>query len=313
MPRRASRVAAPTVLAGPPAGNTLGAMGSRIRINAYVLAADPWWLEESVSAYYPAVDRIVVSYDQDAMSWTGTPLPVEECLRRIRAIDVDGKCDFRPGHYARLDAQPLDNDTFQRSEALAAASDGADWVLQLDTDEVVPDLGEFLSCLEEADRRGATGLEYPSRYLYARTRSDRFLEMSSRFWGTIGNYPGPVAVVAGTVPRHARQADISPFRVDFSPNNTDPRHPSDAIVQRVIRRDAGILHYYWVRSEENMRRKAGWSGHADTYSEPKRMRAWRWRMRHPVLTTLSAPFQPMDNRFRLTRLPVGRRRWRGES
>jgi hypothetical protein len=288
-------------------------MGRRIRINAYVLAADPWWLEESVRAYYPVVDRIVVSYDEDSTSWTGTPIPVEECLARLRAIDVAGKCDFRPGHYARLDEHPLDNDTFQRAEALAAASDGADWVLQLDTDEVIADLAEFVSCLEEADERGATGLEYPSRYLYTRTRSGRFLEMSSRRWGTIGNYPGPVAVVAGTVPRHARQADISPFRVDFAANNTDPRHPSDAIVQRVIRPRAGILHYYWVRSEEHMRRKAGWSGHADTYSEPARMRAWRWRTRHPLLTTLTAPFQPMDNRFRLTTLPASRRYWVGES
>jgi len=284
-----------------------------MRINAYVLAADPWWLEESVSAYYPAVDRIVVSYDEDSTSWTGTPLPVEECLRRIRAIDVDGKCDFRPGHYARLERHPLENETFQRGEALAVASEGCDWVLQLDTDEVVPDLGEFLSCLEEADRRGAGGLEYPSRYLYARTRSGRFLETSSRFWGAIGNYPGPVAVVAGTRPVHARQADISPFRVDFSPNNTSPRHPSDAIVQRVIAPEAGILHYYWVRSEEIMRRKTGWSGHADTYSEPARMRDWRWRKLHPLRTVLSAPFQRLDNRFRLTTLPEGRRHWVGET
>ena len=288
-------------------------MGSRIRINAYVLAADPWWLEESITAYYPAVDRIVVSYDQDATSWTGTPLPVEECLRRIRAIDTEGKCDFRPGHYSRLDVHPLENDTFQRGEALAAASPGSDWVLQLDTDEVIPDLGEFVSCVEEAHLRGAGGLEYPSRYLYARSGRGTFLEMSSPFWRTIGNYPGPVAVVAGTRPRHARQSDVGLFRVDFSPHNTDPRHPRDAVVNRVIDRKAGILHYYWVRSEENMRRKAGWSGHADTYSEPKRLHAWRWRMRHPLLTTLSAPFQPIDNRFRLTTLPPDRRTWRGES
>ena len=288
-------------------------MGSRLRINAYVLAADPWWLEASISAYYPVIDRLVVSYDEDATSWTGTPLPVEECLRRIRAIDVEGKCDFRPGHYSSPDRHPLDNDTFQRGEALAAASDGSDWVLQLDTDEVIPDLGEFVSCLEEADVRGATGMEYPLRYLYARTRRGAFLEMSSRFWGTIGNYPGPVAVVAGTRPRHARQADISPFRVDFSPHNTDPRHPRDAIVHRVIPPEAGILHYYWVRSEEHMRRKAGWSGHSDTYSEPRRMRAWRWRQRHPLLTTLSAPVHGLDNRFRLTRLPADRTTWVGES
>ncbi|WOP17213.1 hypothetical protein [Raineyella sp. LH-20] len=284
-----------------------------LRLNAYVLAADPWWLEESVRSYYGLVDRIVVSYDQDAISWTGTPLPIDDCLARLKAIDVDGKCDYRPGHFARLEHEPLDNDTHQRTIALGQASEGCDWVIQLDTDEVLQAPDEFRSCLAEAADRGAGGLEYPSRYLYARTRGGDFLEMSSRCWGTIANYPGPVAVVAGTTPRHARQADVDLFRVDFSPHNTDPRHPFDAVVHRTVPRDAGILHYYWVRSEEYMHRKARWSGHADTYSEPRRMRAWRRRMKHPLLTALSAPFQPLDNRFRITRLPADRRYWVGES
>lgn len=284
-----------------------------LRLNAYVLAADPWWLEESVRSYYHLVDRIVVSYDQDATSWTGTPLPVEECLRRLRAIDVEGKCDYRPGHFARPDHEPLENDTHQRTVALGQASEGCDWVIQLDTDEVLQDPDTFRSCLAEAAGRGATGLEYPSRYLYARTPHGKFLEMSSRWWGTMGNYPGPVAVVAGTTPRHARQAEVDLFRVDFSPHNTDPRHPFDAVVHRAVSPDAGILHYYWVRSEENMVRKTRWSGHADTYSQPKRLHDWQWRMKHPLLTVLSAPFQPVDNRFRLTRLPAERRYWVGES
>lgn len=287
-------------------------MTHRLRLNAYVLAADPWWLEESIRGYYDLVDRIVVSYDENATSWTGTPLPVEDCLARIKAIDTQGKCDYRPGNFARLDHHPLENDTHQRSVAIEAASEGCDWVLQLDTDEVVPVPAEFLSCLEEADSRGATGLEYPSRYLYARTSNGDFLEMSSRRWGVIGNYPGPVAVAAGTRLRHARQADVNLFRVDFSSHSTDPRHPWDAIVHRVVKPEAGILHYYWVRSEEDMLRKAGWSGHADTYSEPKRMRDWRWRKRNAFLTALSAPFQPIDNRFRLTRLPAQNRYWIGE-
>ena len=241
----------------------------------------------------------------------GHAAAVEECLRRIRAIDVEGKCDFRPGHYSSPDGHPLDNDTFQRGEALAAASVGSDWVLQLDTDEVIPDLGEFVSCLEEADVRGATGLEYPLRYLYARTRRGAFLEMSSRFWGTIGNYPGrsPSWPAPG---RGTPGADISPFRVDFSPHNTDPRHPRDAIVHRVIPPEAGILHYYWVRSEEHMRRKAGWSGHADTYASQTDARL-------ALAAAASAAHDPeravhgLDNRFRLTRLPADRTTWRGES
>ena len=56
--------------------------------NAYILAADPAWIEASVRSYYDRVERIVVSYDEDGLGWTGVPLDIEQCLRRLRAMDV---------------------------------------------------------------------------------------------------------------------------------------------------------------------------------------------------------------------------------
>lgn len=291
------------------------ARGSSLRtpvINAYLMAADPWWLEDSVLSYYDLVDRIVVSYDINGLSWTGTELPVEECLQRIRAIDRDGKCDFRPGNFCNLDRPPLDNDSHQRGVALAQATPGADWVLQLDTDEVALDAAELHSAIMEADRRGAVGVEYPSRYLYTRAAGGAFLEFARPGWRTMANYPGPVAVRAGTPLRHARQIDGGLYRVDLAANNTDPRHPADAVVHRAVRRDQAILHYYWVRSEDSMRRKAGWSGHADTYSEPRRLTTWRRHTRHPFLATALPGSGPDGEWFRLTRLPQERALWRGE-
>ena len=61
------------------------------RIKAYILAADPTWIEESVGSYYPIVDEIIVSYDVDGRAYTGVPLPVETCLQKLRSIDRDGK------------------------------------------------------------------------------------------------------------------------------------------------------------------------------------------------------------------------------
>ncbi len=276
------------------------------------MAADPWWLEDSILSYYDLVDRIVISYDQSGRSWTGTELPIDDCLQRIRAIDRDGKCDYRPGDFCHLGQAPLDNETQQRREALAQASGGADWVMQLDTDEVALDPAELLGATIDADRMGAMGLEYPSRYLYARSAGGSFLEFTRPGWRVMGNYPGPVAVRAGAHLKHARQVDGGLYRVDFAVSNTDPRHPFDAVVHRVIARDQAILHYYWVRSDEFMRRKAGWSGHSDTYSEPRRLTAWRWHTRHPVLSAIRPASGPDGEWFRLTRLPEDRSRWRGE-
>ena len=144
--------------------------GDRRRISAYVLLADPSYLAESIAAYYPHVDRIVLSYDESSTSWTGTPLPVEQCLAIVGELDIEGKCVAAPGRYARLDHDPLDNDTFQRQAALDAASEDADWVLQLDTDEVMSDPATFFRSLARAERVGASGLDYPARWLYTRSR-----------------------------------------------------------------------------------------------------------------------------------------------
>ncbi len=282
----------------------------RPRIIAYLLAGDVWWIEDSVHSYYGSVDRIVVSYDRQGLSWGGVPLPVDECLERLRAIDVEGKLDFRPGDFARPGRSAIESETHQRQVALDQASVAADWVLQLDTDEVVTDPAELRAALEEADRRGAGAVEFPARFLYARGRDGRFLEAARSLWRRRSAFPGPIAVRAGTTLVHNRQAAAPLYRLDVSPRNADPSHPPDAIVHRTIRGDQAILHYSWIRSDDYMVRKAAWSGHSDTYT--RMLRSWRRRTRHPVLAVLFGWLLPDGEWHRLVRLPPDRRRWRGE-
>lgn len=291
-------------------GSTVEPSGGR-RINAYVLAADPWWLEDSVESYYDLVERIVVSYDEDARSWTGTPLPVEECLARLRAIDRDGKLDFRPGRFFHPERTALENDTAQRQTALDQASDGADWVVQIDTDEVVLDAGALLDAIEEAEARGCDAVEYPARYLYSRSHTGWMLESTRPLWRRRAGYPGPVVIRPGATLVHCRQAALPVLRVDMSPTNTDPAHARDALVHRVVRPEQAILHYSWVRDDDYMRRKAAWSGHSDTYK--RWLDDWRWRTRHPVLAVAVGWTRRDHAWYRRTHLAPGRRHWRGES
>ncbi|MEP7763056.1 hypothetical protein [Sanguibacter sp. 25GB23B1] len=257
-----------------------------MRINAYVLAGDPAWTAESVESYYPFVDRLVVSYDEENLSWSGHELEVPEALRRLEACDPGGKIVPLPGRWSAPDRFALDRETEQRQCALDAASEGADWVVQLDTDEVLGSPERFLMSLKRADAEGFDALHYPSRWWYQRAGagSDRVLERRRRFGGVRAEYPGAIAVRAGTRLSHCRQADVPHLRVDFAATSTDPAHPADAVVHDVVTPDEGIIHLSWVRTAEQMERKRLVSGHAGRVDLGEEIRRWRAAYRHPRLT-----------------------------
>src|SRR4051794_32393856 len=136
-----------------------------MRIHAYVLAADPTWLVSSVAVYYPHVDKIVVSYDEEHRGYTGAPVPSDTCLKYLRRLDGDGKLEFHPGKFASPGANggPREAETRQRRVALRQAESGADWVLQIDTDEVLPRWQPLREAIDEAARRAIAAVEWPMR------------------------------------------------------------------------------------------------------------------------------------------------------
>lgn len=270
-----------------------------MRINAYIMAADPAWMEASVLSYYNFVGKIIVSYDADGLSWSGTPLPIQECLERLRKIDSEKKFRYCPGNFCRSHCNPMDNDTYQRQSALDFAGVNADWVLQLDTDEVIADAPVFLDCLAEAEQAGFPAMEYPARWLYKGLGKGRYLERCSRFWRTAAGFPGPVAVKPGTLLRNARQCRAPLFRVDFQQQNTDPCHGADAPVHRVIKASQGIHHYSWIRSEEELIRKTSAWGHSQEDWDAE-IRYWKWAGRHPLIASLATPLVRFPRRLRLT-------------
>lgn len=259
-------------------------------MKAYVMAADPAWIQESVLSYYDAVDEIVVSYDEEHLGWSGVPIATAECLEKLRAIDSQAKLRFSPGKYFRPGFHPIDNDTHQRNCAIQEASVDADWVLQLDTDEVIADIDLFLDCLREADAGGYLGMNYPARWLYRQLGGDRYLEACTAFWGIRAGFPGPVAVRPKTTVLHARQCKVPLFRVDFRPWNTDPWQAKDSPVHRAISEDRGIMHYSMVRDEERLRNKTDAWGHSKDRDWTPEHLHWAWCGRHPYLAAAMAPF-----------------------
>ena len=78
-----------------------------MRLHAYVLAGDPAWIRQGIGSFYGLVDRIVVSYDADGLSWSGHPLSTEESLDRIAAADPDGKVVLHPGRFSNPDLMAM--------------------------------------------------------------------------------------------------------------------------------------------------------------------------------------------------------------
>ena len=270
-----------------------------MRLSAYILVADPAHIELSVSSFYGFVTEIVVSYDKDGIGWNGSKVPIAECLERLRAIDPEKKLRYVPGTYYRPGQTMIQMETAQRTEALVEAGKTGDWVLQLDTDEVVMSSSELIACIKEADEKGFNALHYPSRVLHKQIDGNRYLELCGRLWGPRASYPGPIAVKKGTKLVLNRQCEGKVYRVDFSFKNTDPGHPRDAHIDRTIDEDQAVMHFNWVRSEESMMRKATTSAHAGDFDWTAQLNDWLWAGRHPYLAFVRTPFMRGSGRGRL--------------
>lgn len=276
-------------------------------LHAYVLAADPTWLRSSVQQYYESVDRIIVSYDEASRGWAGAPVPVEECLRSLRHMDRDRKMVYVPGCFS----DPTDSATFgetaQRTSALEVAARGADWVLQLDTDEVLPQPEDLYARLAVAAEIGAEGVEWPMRVLYRRRRRD-YLEVVDWDGQPRFEYPGPVAVRPTARLAHARQIDGPILRCAVAGDNRSlqlrrPEAPGETRLSDLTT-EAAILHNSWAREPAVVRQKVRSWGHnmgwrSDVYYWLKWYPApvtWRWlKDFHPFSDGLWPRLAPMSD------------------
>lgn len=240
---------------------------ARPGIKAYILAADPAWIEQSVSSYYGIVDEIIVTYDKTSRGFTGVPIPVDECLQRLRAIDSENKMRFCPGDYSKPDERtPMGGEVYQRQCAFAEIGNDADWILQIDTDELLPNPDRLIDLLEYAGREEIPVVEWPMRVLFQRLSDGRFLEVCRTNGGDHFEYPGPIAARPGVNPLHGRRAHGTFLRTAVNGDNYSlqvrrPAEPDERRVEFCNTEDA-ILHFSWARTPEEMRLKvASWSHH----------------------------------------------------
>lgn len=236
-----------------------------LRLGAYVLPGDPVWLRSSLSGYYDLLDALVVPVPADALGWTGRPLPVAECLRAIREIDRRGLAREVFGRWVD-NADPLRADTAQRQSAIDSLGDEVDWVLQIDNDELLPDPGSLLALIEEAESTGIGAVDWPMRVLYRRVGRGRYLEVRGNHGEPVHDYPGPVAVRAGSRLRQARRVAGPLLRPTVVGDTTSLplQHALEVgeVRRPILREEQAILHNSWARRPGSVWRKTRTWGHA---------------------------------------------------
>jgi hypothetical protein len=267
-----------------------------LNVSAYVLLGDPAFLVPSIRSYYDDVTSIVASYDQDLLSWGGADMGPEmrACIRLIEANDPDGKVELLPGPFSCPELHPQDGETNQRQVSLDRASELGEWVIQLDTDEVVGNAARLLHEIDAADHLGLDALEYPSRWIYCHLFDCWFLERSTRRLKTWDAIPGPLVVRAGTRLRYARQTDAPTHKLRIGSGQGGGTVPIEDCV----------LHFSMVRTGAAMQAKAATSPHAPDLDWNARLGLWEQARRQPVRAVARSVLSPTFGTYRPARLPA---------
>jgi hypothetical protein len=97
----------------------------------------------AIRSYYAMADEIVLGLDEQRLTWSGRPFEID--MERIRVfvagIDTDRKIRIVEGDFHSL-GDPMKNDTAERS-ALSQECAADNWVVQIDSDEILLNAADF--------------------------------------------------------------------------------------------------------------------------------------------------------------------------
>jgi hypothetical protein len=261
----------------------------RPRIGAYVLAADPTWLRSSLARYYERLDVLLVSASTTNRGWTGRPVAADQCLALVESVDTRGIARVIRGEWIDR-AHPMTADTAQRQAAITELGEDVDWILQVDSDELLPSVDDLFSVLAQAEARGIHAVEWPMRVLFRRLRDGRYLEVIGSSGAAHYEYPGPVAVRPGVTLVDARRTDGRFLRPIVTGDTESPQiiraAASDEVRLETLDDRIAIVHNSWARSPRAVRGKiASWSHSAGVRSRFYYFGTWlptplRWRRMH---------------------------------
>jgi hypothetical protein len=235
------------------------------------LAYDWKYACEAIRSYYAIADEIVLGLDAGRVSWSKKPFAFDEraVADFIREIDTEKKIRIIQDNFHAHDL-PMDNDTFERRQ-LGAACRVGNWVVQIDSDEILWNPHEFRSFLSNLNHDVCVAATWVPVYKI------------------IGN---KALVVAGR-PEATPVATRSPHLYRYARVTGQPYTMSTL----------QLLHLSWGRTEEELVQKlTNWS-HSQEINIGKTVGLWRdttlenFRQRqdfHPLLGPLWQSLEVVD-------------------
>ena len=156
--------------------------------------------------------------------------PSSDCVSVIVDLDVRGIARTVTGRW-RNEANPMAADTAQRQAGIDSLSSSVDWIIQIDNDELLPEPELLVASIAGAGE--ARGIEWPMRVLFRRV-GDRYLGVAGQDGSPVFEYPGSVAVRAGST-------------------LVDARRVSGPVVRRVVEGDTQSLQLRQELADEETR------------------------------------------------------------
>lgn len=120
-------------------------------IKAGICVAYDWdFLKYSLPSIYSYMDAICLSVDVNRQSWNGNVFEIDwNAFRELIAkIDTDSKITVLEHSFFQADKTPIDNECYQR-KMMADHLGESDWLIQIDTDEIIINIVDFIKILEK--------------------------------------------------------------------------------------------------------------------------------------------------------------------
>lgn len=116
----------------------------------FCVAYDWEFLQYSLPALYDHVTAICLSVDADCKSWNGNSFSFDKegLDKLVQQVDTAGKIKILRESFYSPERTPIENECYQRKR-MAEALGKADWIVQIDTDEIMINPTAFITELKK--------------------------------------------------------------------------------------------------------------------------------------------------------------------